>query len=154
MADLRISQLPPLTGAILQADDALPIVDVSASETKKVTSKDLVQSGIALIDDGSIPSEKFNYTVPAGSIGTTELADGSVTAPKLADNSTAVYADALPASGAYQGQLAVLSTDGMAYIWSAAVRGMSSAPASHRSLAGKLATSPQRPPRLAVKSAS
>ena len=36
----------------------------------------------------------------------------------LADNSTAVYADALPASGAYQGQLAVLSTDGMAYIWS------------------------------------
>ena len=66
-----------------KVDDALPIVDGSASETKKITSKDLVQSGIALIDDGSIPSEKFNYTVPAGSIGTTELADGSVTAPKL-----------------------------------------------------------------------
>ena len=58
MADLRISQLPPLTGAILQADDALPIVDGSASETKKITSKDLVQSGIALIDDGQHPQRK------------------------------------------------------------------------------------------------
>ena len=47
MADLRISQLPALAGAILQADDALAIVDESASETKQITSKDLVQSVLA-----------------------------------------------------------------------------------------------------------
>ena len=118
MADLRISQLPPLTGAILQADDALAIVDVSASETKKITSKDLIQSGIGLIDAGSIPGSKINFSLPAGSIGTTELADGAVTAQKLANNSTAVYGAALPAAGVYQGQLAVLAGDGKAYIWS------------------------------------
>ena len=118
MADLRISQLPPLTGAILQADDALAIVDGSASETKKISSKDLIQSGIALIDAGSIPGDKLNVTVPAGSIGTAELANGAVTAEKLANNSTAVYGAALPTAGVYQGQLAVLSADGKPYIWS------------------------------------
>jgi len=50
MADLRISQLPALAGAVLQSDDALAIVDLSASETKKLTAKDLIQSGVALID--------------------------------------------------------------------------------------------------------
>ena len=34
MADLRISQLPELSGAILQADDALAIVDGSETRNK------------------------------------------------------------------------------------------------------------------------
>ena len=79
MADLRISQLPALAGAVLQSDDALAIVDLSASETKKLTAKDLIQSGVALIDAGSIPGDKVNVTLAAGSVGTTELADGAVT---------------------------------------------------------------------------
>ena len=117
MPDLEISQLPPISGALLQAADPLALADLSASETKKVTVKDLVQGGVALIDDGSIPGEKLNFTVPAGSIGTTELADKSVTAAKLDDQSTAVVALALPAAGAYIGQLAYNEDTGKAYLW-------------------------------------
>ena len=52
MADLRISQLSPLAGAVLAGDDEIAIVDGSASETKKITAKAFVQNGIGLIDDG------------------------------------------------------------------------------------------------------
>jgi len=115
MADLRISQLPPLNGAALQADDVVAIVDLSASETKKITVKDLVQSTVALIDAGSIPGDKVTVTLPDGSVGTLQLADGSVTGIKLADNSTALFADPLPATGEYIGQLGIAS--GAPYIW-------------------------------------
>ena len=117
MPDLEISKLPPISGALLQAADPLALADLSASETKKVTVKDLVQGGIALIDDGSIPGQKVNFTVPPGSIGTTELADKSVTAAKLDDQSSAIVALTLPATGAYIGQLAYNEDTGKAYIW-------------------------------------
>ena len=118
MADLRISQLPVLTGALLDPADPLAIADLSSSETKKVTAKDLVESAVAFIADGSIPSSKLSaITVSPGAIGTTELADGAVTGPKLADNSTTVIAAALPGVGDYIGQLAVNTTDGHIYIW-------------------------------------
>ena len=107
MADLRISELSALPGASLQAADVLPITDVSASTTKKITAKDLVQYGVTLIDPGSIPSDKFDIEVPPGSITTGELADGSVTAIKLADNSSGVVGAGLPAAGTRIGQLAV-----------------------------------------------
>jgi len=116
--DLKISGLPPLAGALLQAADPLAIADLSASETKKVTVKDLVQGGVALIDDGSIPGAKVNFTPPPGSISTTALANGSVTAVKLADSSTAVIGAGLPAAGAFIGQLAVAG--GKTYIWDGA----------------------------------
>ena len=116
--DLKISGLPPLAGALLQAADPLAVADLSASETKKVTVKDLVQGGVALIDDGSIPSAKVNFTLPPGSIDTTALANGSVTAVKLADSSTAVIGAGLPATGAFIGQLAVAG--GKTYIWDGA----------------------------------
>jgi hypothetical protein len=118
VADLKISELPALAGSLLAATDPLPLADLSASETKKITAKDLVQAGVALIDDGSIPAAKVSLTTPPGSIGTTELADGSVTAAKLASNSSAVVQSGLPASGAYIGQLAVNNTDNRAYVWS------------------------------------
>jgi hypothetical protein len=117
MPDLEISKLPPISGALLQAADPLAIADLSASETKSVTVKELVQGGIALIDDNSIPGEKIDFTVPPGSIGTLELADKSVTAPKLADQSTAVVDLALPATGAYIGQLGYNEDTGKLYIW-------------------------------------
>lgn len=121
MADLRISQLPALAGAVLQSDDALAIVDLSASETKKLTAKDLIQSGVALIDAGSIPGDKVNVTLAAGSVGTTELADGAVTASKLADSSSAILTAALPPAGAYIGQLGVTTPGNEVSIWNGTV---------------------------------
>ena len=84
MPDLEISNLPALAGTGLADGDSLPVVDVSASETKKVTAKDLVQSGIALVDDASIPGAKLAANslgagqLAADSVGSSELADGSV----------------------------------------------------------------------------
>ena len=117
MADLKISELPALAGTLLSATDPLALADLSASETKKITAKDLIQAGVALIDDGSIPGVKVSGGVAAGSIGTRELADGAVTAAKLADQSSAVVQSTLPVSGAYVGQMAVNTTDNKAYIW-------------------------------------
>ena len=84
-----------------------PLLTAARRETKQITSKDLVQAGVALIDPGSIPGDKVNVTLAPGSVGTPELADKSVTAQKLADQSSAVFADPLPATGAYIGQLGI-----------------------------------------------
>ena len=119
MADLRISQLPPLGAPALQADDVVAIVDLSASETKKITAKDLIQSSVALIDAGSIPGDKVTVTVPDGSIGTIQLADGSVTGVKLADNSSAIIASPLPPTGEFIGQLGV--DNGDPSIWNGSI---------------------------------
>jgi hypothetical protein len=58
MADLKISQLNSLAGGSLANNDVLAVVDTSASETKKITSKELVQYGYGLVDpdtlDGNI----------------------------------------------------------------------------------------------------
>ena len=119
MPDLPISQLPQLTGPVA-TDDALPLVDASASETKKVTAKDLVQKGIQLIDAGSIPSDKFNVNVPDGSITGNQLADGSVTAAKLADQSCVLYKDPSEintATGDFVGQLFIENSTEIASVW-------------------------------------
>ena len=115
MADLRISQLPVLGEAALQSDDVVATVDISASETKKITVKDLVQKSVTLIDAGSIPGDKVNVTLADGSVGTLQLADGSVTAVKLADNSSAIVASPLPATGAFIGQVGVDNAE--LFIW-------------------------------------
>ena len=86
MPDLEISQLPELQGVGLATSDALAIVDTSASETKKVSTKNLIQAGIALIDDGSIPITKVDIpsvAIPDGSITTDKLANGAVTDVKI-----------------------------------------------------------------------
>jgi hypothetical protein len=57
--DLRISELPLLAGSDLQALDVVALADVSASETKKLSTKELIQFGVNLIDDESIPSSKL-----------------------------------------------------------------------------------------------
>ena len=54
MADQRITQLNALAKGDVAATDVLPIVDIGASETKKVTAKDLVAAGIDLVDNGEI----------------------------------------------------------------------------------------------------
>ena len=77
MADLRISQLPPLTAGALASDDVLPVTDVSASETKKVTASDLVKHGIGVLPDGSISIDKID--IPTGTLDGGDLVKNSVT---------------------------------------------------------------------------
>ena len=82
MADQRITQLTALPKAGVAATDVLPIADISASETKKVTAKDLVAAGIDLVDDGEIDLAKLDQT-SVTKLGTTALADGAVTYAKV-----------------------------------------------------------------------
>jgi len=86
MADLQISQLPSLAEANIAATDELAIVDTSASETKKVTAKALVEKGVALIDAGSIPGTAL-ASLGANTVVTNSITDGNVTNVKLANSS-------------------------------------------------------------------
>ena len=126
MADLRISELPALAGANLAAGDLLPIVDVSAGETKKITVTDLVGNATTLIADATIPSAKVLFgsgSIVAASLGTdavttVKIQNDAVTAAKLADESTVDLVTSLPASGAFIGQIAIDTDDGnLAYVW-------------------------------------
>jgi len=83
VADLRISELPSLSGTDLAATDLVPVADLSASETKKLTGKELIQNGIALIDNGTIPGAKL----VSNSVTALQLGPDSVTASELADGS-------------------------------------------------------------------
>ena len=82
MADQRITQLTALPKAGVAATDVLPIADISASETKKVTAKDLVAAGVDLIDNGEIDLAKLDQASTT-KLGTTALADDAVTYDKL-----------------------------------------------------------------------
>jgi hypothetical protein len=86
MANQRIDQLTAETTPA--AADVLPIYSVAGSDTKKITVKNLVQQGAALVDDASIPVAKVNLSGINGS----NLTNGTVTAAKL-DTST------IPATG-------------------------------------------------------
>ena len=117
MASLRISQLANLIGTDVSPGDLLAIVDMSASETKNIDVTNLAQAIGPLFPDGSIPGTKVDYEIPPGEIGTTELADKSVTAIKLADSSSGLYG-ARPAAGSHIGQICV--DNGLAYMWDGA----------------------------------
>ncbi|NBS67621.1 hypothetical protein EBT31_01725 [bacterium] len=125
MADLRISELAALAGANLAAGDLLPIADVSASETKKITVTDLVGNATTLIADATIPGAKilFSSNTIAGSalqnssVTATQLANDAVTAAKLADESSVDLVTTLPGSGAFVGQIALDTDDSKIYCW-------------------------------------
>ena len=85
MADLQITQLPSIAAGSVAATDPLALADVSASETKKVTVKDLVARGVAVIDAATIPATALSYPLTAGQIVTATLADNAVTAVKITD---------------------------------------------------------------------
>ena len=86
MANQRIDQLnAEVTPA---AADVLPLYSIAASDTKKITVKNLVQQGAALVDDASIPVAKVNLSGISG----TNLSAGTVAVSKL-DTST------IPATG-------------------------------------------------------
>lgn len=103
MADQRITQLTQLAEGDVAATDVLPIVDISASETKKVTAKDLFEAGATLADSSSIDLAKLDQA-SATKIGTTALDDDAVTAAKLADDSSIAYDSVEPASNNFEGR--------------------------------------------------
>lgn len=86
MANQRIDQLTAETTPA--AADLLPVFSIAGSDTKKITVKNLVQQGAALVDDASIPVAKVNLSGISGA----NLTNGTVTAAKL-DTST------IPATG-------------------------------------------------------
>jgi len=86
MANQRIDQLSAETAPA--AADVLPVYSIAGSDTKKITVKNLVQQGAALVDDASIPAAKVNFSGISG----TSLTNATVTAAKF-DTST------IPATG-------------------------------------------------------
>ena len=82
MADQRITELTELTKAGVAQNDVLPISDITASETKKVTVKNLVDAGLDLISTSSIDLDKLDQSSTL-KIGTTALADDAVTYAKI-----------------------------------------------------------------------
>ena len=73
MADKKITQLNPLSSASVATADVLPVADISANETRKVTVADLTTAGLKYVPDGTIPGSK--------------LEDDSVDGGKLKQNS-------------------------------------------------------------------
>ena len=120
MADLKITTLPALAEAGIQATDVVAVADVSATETKKSTIKDLIAAGVALIDDGDIPGAKVGTLgtnqvasgaiqanavtaakIASGTITATEIADATITGAKLVNDTvtaTQIAANAITAS--------------------------------------------------------
>lgn len=103
MADQRITQLTALPKASVAATDVLPIADVSASQTKKVTAKDLVDAGLDLVDASSIDLDKLDQA-SATKLGTTALADDAITAAKLADSSSVAISSTAPTTNNFEGR--------------------------------------------------
>jgi len=82
LADQRIAELTELSKVGVAANDVLAIVDISGSETKKVTAKNLVDAGLDLIDVSSIDLDKLDQSSTT-KIGTTALVDDGVTYAKI-----------------------------------------------------------------------
>ncbi len=116
MADQRITQLTALPKASVAATDVLPIADVSASQTKKVTTKDLVDAGLDLIDAASIDLDKLDQTSTT-KLGTAALANDAVTAAKLADSSSVAISASAPVSDNFDGRGWVNSSTGELQIY-------------------------------------
>ena len=103
MSDQRITQLPALAAASASATDVLPVADVSASQTKKITVKDLVDAGLDLVDGGSIDLGKLDQSSTT-KLGATALAAGAVTAAKLAADSSIAVDTTAPTTDNFEGR--------------------------------------------------
>jgi len=129
LADLKITELQALAGANLAATDELPVADISASETKKVTVSDLVGFGAALLANSTIPSAKISFAAGAiveaslatGAVTATKIGADAVTAAKLADQSTCIVAASKAAldavTGDFVGQLGLTTDTTKLYLW-------------------------------------
>lgn len=119
MADQRITQLTALSASGVAGIDLLPIVDISAAETKKITAADLMTVGLTLINSSTIDIAKINQASTT-KLGTTSLADDAITAAKLADDSSVSTASAVPTSDNFEGRLWINTTDKTVQVYDAA----------------------------------
>jgi hypothetical protein len=118
LADQRITQLNELPKASVAQDDVLPIVDISASETKKVTAQNLVDAGLDLIPLGSVDLDKLDQSSTT-KLGTTALADDAVTAAKLGANSAIAVGSTAPSTDNFSGRGFFNSSTGLLQVYSA-----------------------------------
>lgn len=116
MSDQRITQLTALAEGDVAYNDVLPIVDLGASQTKKITVKDLAEAGFTIADANSFDIAKINQA-SATKLGTTALADDAITAAKLADDSSIAYDSVAPASNNFEGRGYVNSTSKYLQVW-------------------------------------
>ena len=119
MADSRITELNELLGANLAANDVLPVSDVSASETKKIKAKSLIEGGVALADAAFIDLSKLNQASTT-KIGGAAIASGSIDASKLANDSTIAVQTTAPSSNNFEGRGFFNSSSGNLQIFSGA----------------------------------
>ena len=80
MADQKITELTALSAAA--TGDVLAIVDISATQTKKITATSLLTSSLNLLNTGSINLNLLNQS-SSTKIGTVALAEDSVTYEKI-----------------------------------------------------------------------
>lgn len=105
MADLKISQLNALAGASLASTDELAVVDGSASETKKITSVDLVRYGYGLISASTLDGDIIEpgTTSARGTVQLTDSTSSTSTTTAATPNAVKTSFDlataALPKSG-------------------------------------------------------
>ena len=119
MADQRITQLTALSKAGAAANDVVPIADISASETKKITLKDLVAAGIDLVDAGEIDLAKLDQT-SAIKLGAAAIGDGVLTAAKMAADAATAVAVTAPSTGNHRGRGWLHSGTGNLQVWDGA----------------------------------
>ena len=105
MADLKISQLNSLAGASLVSADVLAVVDTSASETKKITSVELVRYGYGLISADTLDGDIIE-PASTSARGTVQLSDS------VASTSTSLAATANAVKTAYDAASGALSASG------------------------------------------
>lgn len=103
MADQRITQLVELTKAAASQNDVLPISDISASETKKITLKNLIAAGIDLVDAAEIDIAKIDQN-SATKLGAAAIADDAITAAKLANSSSIFVSTIEPSTDNFTGR--------------------------------------------------
>ncbi len=116
MADQRITQLTALSKAGAAANDVVPIADISSSETKKITLKDLVAAGIDLVDAGEIDLEKLDQT-SATKLGAAAIGDGVLTAAKMAADAATAVAVTAPSTENHRGRGWLHSGTGNLQVW-------------------------------------
>jgi hypothetical protein len=73
-----------LAAASLQATDPLAVADLSASETKKITAKDLVQAAMAMVAPGSLPSAAIKFPLPSNTVDAAAIQALAITTGKIA----------------------------------------------------------------------
>jgi hypothetical protein len=118
MADQRITELDELLEVNVASDDVLPIVDLGASQTKKIQVVSLIEAGFSLAGSGTIDLGKLNQS-SVTKIGTTALANSGVTSAKLANNSSVAVDTTEPVSGNYQGRGYLDTTNNVFKIYNA-----------------------------------